>query len=515
MRCDDRGVTGYLLDGKERDRLALRTLEQDYSYGQLQDAACAISRYLGRVGASRGDRALLAGPNSFFWVGAYLGMLRARVVCVPLPAGISPKDFEFLARVTEARVVFAEADFALKHRTRLRGVHLVTDRDVPAQPGVGSQHCLDDIADLAGAADTGAFGDPGDLAALMFTSGSTGRPRGVMVSHANIMANTDSIVEYLGLMESDRMMTVLPFHYCFGTSLLHTHLRVGGSLVLDPRFIYPELVLDRMIAEQCTGFAGVPSHFQILLRRSSLRTRRFPSLRLVQQAGGHLAPSFLAELQTALPDTQIYVMYGQTEATARLSYLPPALLGKKMGSIGRGIPGVVLRVLNDSGEEVRPGEIGEIVAEGANIAAGYWRAPEDTQVSFRDGGLYTGDLARVDEEGFIYVVDRSKEFLKCGGRRVGCRQLEEELLEFEGLVEAAVIGIADEVLGEAAKAFVVVRENNGAGLEERLLAFCRARMSPESVPREIVVVRALPKNSAGKVLKQNLQAGLRDTWSVA
>ena len=205
---------------------------------------------------------------------------------------------------------------------------------------------------------------PDDLAAAMFTSGSTGRPRGVMVASRNIVANTESIMEYLALTSADRMMVVLPFHYCFGTSLLHTHLRAGGSLVLEARFMYPEQALKRMLETACTGFAGVPSHYQILLRRSRMSKMQFPHLRHVRQAGGHLAPIFLQELRDALPATQIFVMYGQTEATARLSYLPPPFLQAKLGSVGKGIPGVKLTVVDESGQAVMPGQIGEIVAEG-------------------------------------------------------------------------------------------------------------------------------------------------------
>jgi len=340
----------------------------------------------------------------------------------------------------------------------------------------------------------------------MFTSGSTGRPRGVMVSHANIMANTESILQYLDLTENDRIMAVLPFHYCFGTSLLHTHLRVGASLVIGSNFVYPEVVLQRMLDAECTGFAGVPSHFQLLLRNSSLRKKRFPHLRYVQQAGGHLAPAYLRELQEALPHTRIFVMYGQTEGTSRLSYLPPDLLEKKLGSIGKGIPGVRLRVLNESGGEVSQGEVGEIVAEGENVAQGYWRVPAESAVSFRNGMLYTGDHATVDHEGFIYIVGRAKDFVKCGGKRVSCRQLEEQLLEFEGLLEAAVVGMPDDILGEAVKAFIVPRTSDSKGLAARILRFCKERLPPQLVPREIVVLDALPKNTAGKVLKQDLRS---------
>jgi acyl-CoA synthetase (AMP-forming)/AMP-acid ligase II len=340
----------------------------------------------------------------------------------------------------------------------------------------------------------------------MFTSGSTGKPHGVMVSHANIVANTQSIIEYLPLTADDRIMAVLPFHYCFGTSLLHTHLRLGASLVIGSTFTYPETVLQRMIDTECTGFAGVPSHFQLLLHKSSLRKKHFPHLRYVQQAGGHLAPACIRELQRALPKTKIFVMYGQTEGTSRLSYLPPEMLERKTGSIGKGIPGVRLRVLDQRGVPVAPGEVGEIVADGGNVALGYWGAPRESATVFREGRLYTGDLATIDSEGFIYIVGRAKDFVKCGGKRVSCRQLEEQLLEFDPLLEAAVIGIPDDLWGEAIKAFVVPRTADGCELKERVSQFCKERLPPQLVPREIVVLDALPKNSAGKVLKDALKS---------
>ena len=499
-------VTDFLLDGKKPDRIALRLLDNVHSYGELQCTAAEIARYLVHLGGQKEDRVLLVSDNSFFWVVAYLGALRAGLVCVPLPTDVSPQDLDGILQITEAKMAFLQARFAIRNRSHFRGVHLITDREVPNLPECASQRTIGETHSVVlSAKHSLPWVRPDDLAALMFTSGSIGRPRGVMVSHANIMANTESITQYLRLTEDDRIMTVLPFHYCFGASLLHTHLRVGGSVVIDLRFMYPEVVLQRMLDADCTGFAGVPSHFQILLRSSSLRKRRFPRLRYIQQAGGHLARFFISELREALPGTQIFIMYGQTEATARLSYLPPELLEKKLGSVGKGIPGVKLQVLDESGKEISSGEVGEIVAEGENITRGYWRAPEETAKSFRNGKLYTGDLATVDEDGFIYVVDREKDFLKCGGKRISCRQLEDRLLSFEGVLEAAVIGVPDDVLGEAVKAFVVPRKGYSSGLEERLRLYCKEYLPPQLVPREVVVLQGLPKNSSGKVLKQNLK----------
>jgi acyl-CoA synthetase (AMP-forming)/AMP-acid ligase II len=498
-------VTEYLLAGKDPTRVALGFPQSLHSYEALTFHAGHVAAHLLKIGGRKGDRVLLISDNSLFWVACYLGIMQAGLVCVPIAGNSQPRDVDYILKMSNARIVCAHGAVAMAQAGRFAGRHLLTDKNVPPVAQTASQQTFSSLEAATTLTHHYTSVGPNDLAALIFTSGSTGQPRGVMVSHANIIANTDSIVSYLSLTAQDRIMAVLPFHYCYGASLLHTHLRVGGEVVVDNRFMYPETVLQRMIETRCTGFAGVPSHFQILLRNSSLRKKQFPNLRYVQQAGGYLAPTFIRELREALPNTKIFIMYGQTEATARLSYLPPDYLDAKLGSIGKGMPGMKLRVLNEEGREVRHGEVGEIVAEGASVTLGYWQAPQESEGIFRDGTLYTGDLARVDEDGFIYIVDRAKDFLKCRGEKVSCRQLEEVLLEFDELVEAAVIGIHDDVLGEAVKAFVVPRTRDANGLTERVATFCKSRMVPHHLPKQIVVLPSLPKNSAGKIMKAALK----------
>jgi len=502
MQC----VPDFLLNESAPEAVALFTLSGDYTYRELREAAKNVASYLQSAGARKGDRVLLAADNSFFWVAAYLGILKAGLVCVPLASTISGAELSYILQSTEAQFVFLQSSTLRAHQRLLSHLSIVADKRTP-QPGLEA-HSIEYFPDLLARNSGGSFTPPDiekdDLAVLIFTSGSTGQPKAVMVSHNNIIANTASIAEYLKLTKRDRILAVLPFYYCFGSSLLHTHLRVGGSVVLEPRFMYPERVLDRIIETESTGFAGVPSHFHVLLRSSSIRNRDLRTLRYVQQAGGYMAPKTITELQQALPETKIFVMYGQTEATARLSYLPPERLADKIGSIGKGIPGVQLRVLTEDGRPVSTGEIGEIVAEGENVTLGYWRDPEETARSFRHGRLYTGDLATVDSDGFIYIAGRAKEFIKSGGKRVGCRQLEQEILEFEGLTEVAVIGVPDDLLGEAVKAFVVP-SNSESDFLERLYTFCRRRMQPAFVPRDIVLLNSIPKNEYGKVSKPALR----------
>jgi long-chain acyl-CoA synthetase len=507
--CESTGREGpgdvprYLLDGKDLSRPALLLLGEERSYGELVAGSIAIAGCLVKSGTRAGDRVILLAESNYFWVIAYLGSLLAGLVCVPLPPTIAAEDLAYIVEATEARSAFVQTGLIPRAGPQLRHVSLMSDGQVGRLLPAGSKNRGDLCAQAAALGLPRIF--PDDLAAIMFTSGSTGRPRGVMISHGNIIANTDSIIEYLALTERERLMTVLPFHYCFGTSLLHTHLRVGGSLIIDRRFMFPEKVLERMHDTQCTGFAGVPSHYQILLHRSALKKMSFPHLRYVQQAGGHLAPAFIRELREALPTTQIFIMYGQTEATARLSYLPPDMLRAKEGSIGKGIPAVTLQVLNGSGQPVRPGEIGEIVAEGKNIARGYWRAADETARKFHNRKLYTGDLATVDEDGFIWIVDRASDFLKCGGKRVSCRAIEEVLLGSDSLLEAAVVGVPDDVLGEAFKAFVVPRRKGATNVEQELREFCRSHMPLQVRPKQIVILDSLPKNDAGKVMKSLLK----------
>jgi len=507
MKTSPQNVAEYLLDGKVASHVALATLEGNYTYGDLRTAATDVAAYLLKSSAQKGDRALLVSENGFYWAAAYLGILKAGLVCVPLPPTIAAHDLDRILASTEARIAFLQSSFAQKRKQQFGQIALITDKafsgidDFPRTIDLKRlQESVRQFSSKLAPAETIAK----DLAALMFTSGSTGTPHGVMISHRNIIANTESIIDYLKLTDSDRIMTVLPFHYCFGTSLLHTHLRVGGSLVLDHRFMYPEAVLQRMAETECTGFAGVPAHFQTLLRKSSLRRRSFPCLRYVQQAGGQLAPVFIRELKQALPGIEIFVMYGQTEATARLSYLPPHMLDTKVGSVGKGIPGVKLQVVAERGTQARPGEVGEIVAEGENIAFGYWREPQETEERFAGGKLHTGDLATIDEDGFIYIVDRARDFLKCGGERVSCRQVENQMQEFECLLEAAVLGVPDETWGEAVRAFLVARMPSCPSFSDCFDRFCKEHLVPKLRPKEAVVLLSLPKNSYGKVIKRNL-----------
>jgi long-chain acyl-CoA synthetase len=485
-------VSDFLLETARDGDEAIIEASARRSYGELKAAAARIAGELLQNGVGAGDKIGLVGPNSFFWVASYLAVIKIGAVVVP---------FSTMLTAGDAGRYFAYA--------RCRA--LLIDRRQSRSFGSAFPKSIikinDDILGSSGPSDWPRSPDHFDSdldAALMFTSGTTARPKAVRITHANIEFNTRSIIEYLGLMRSDRMLVILPFFYCFGTSLLHTHLRTGGSLALCNNFTFPEAAIDMIEREACTGFAGVPSSYQLLLRISSFSRRELPSLRLMQQAGGKMHGVLIQELAASKPKAKVFVMYGQTEATARLSYLPPDLLESKLGSIGRGIPGVKLEVLGENGEHVRPGEIGEIVASGKNISPGYLDDPEATAAKFEGGRLRTGDLATVDEDGYIFVVDRKDDFIKCWGYRVSSQEIESCVLELKDVVSTAVVGMPSVESGEAIQAFVTLKPGSTLG-PKSIIEHCASRLAKYMVPEAVSIIDKLPLNSNGKVLKSELR----------
>lgn len=355
-----------------------------------------------------------------------------------------------------------------------------------------------------------AVHDADDLALLVYTSGSTSEPRGVMQTHANIDANTRAIARYLGLTPNDRAMATLPLFYCYGRSVLQTHLLVGGSVWFDHRFMYPSVVLDELVEQGCTGFAGVPLTFENLRRAGDVAGRDLGSLRYVTQAGGAMRADTTEWVRSAFAPADLYVMYGQTEATARLAYVPPEHAEAKAGAAGIALDNVELRVVDDSGQPVAVDVEGHVVARGPSITAGYFRAPDATAEILRDGWLWTGDLGRIDTDGFLFITGRAKELLKLNGNRVSPAEIEELLAAHNGVEEAVVAGALDGSGAEHAIAFVVRSTDAGGDsgvdvTEDDLRRHCRGLAPAFKVPTRVRFVDSLPHTASGKVARSQLQ----------
>lgn len=466
------------------------------TFDELRRRAHAVAARLATEGVRPGDAVGLLAENSPFFATAYLGTLLAGAIAVPLNTDLGPADLLEALGEAGARLLLATERQARRFAAAAISVPVpvCTEATLDTAPAAREPHPAE---------------APHGVAALMFTSGSTGKPRAVVISHRNLQCNTGDIVRYLGLTPADRALLVLPLHYCYGLSVLLSHLAAGASVVFNNQFLYPQTVVDDLARHDCTGFAGVPSTYQILLRKSKLRQAALPALRWLQQAGGKLPNPFIREILDTFPAVRFYTMYGQTEATARLSYLPPELLPQKLGSIGRGLPSTRLHLLRSDGSEIPPGseEVGEIVASGDNIAAGYWKDPAETARYFRGGRLHTGDLARRDADGDFFIVERERDMIKAGGNRVSAKAVEDVICEVPEVVEAAVVAMPHDLLGEAIAAFVTLTAGATVG-EAALRDHCRRRLPAYQVPELVRIVPRLPHNASGKVLKAELRQSL-------
>lgn len=475
MNC----VDFFLEKSKNLEKNFVLGRYETVSYKELYDKVKHISSYLNeKVGSCK--NIVLISENSAFFIVAYLSIMKSNNTCIPLNPNINSEGLGKVLELCQPSLIFCQ-----ENRLEKLGkskIAVITDKNylnynkkkiIESEPTNGDS-----------------------IAEIIFTSGSTGEPQGVMLSHENLIENTKSILGYLSINQKDTMETVLPFFYCYGLSILHTHLRAGASLVLNNEFIFFNKLFEDIRKYGCTGFAGVPSHFQILLRKSRIKEQDFPSLKYVTQAGGKLPDVFIKEFTELFPKVKFYVMYGQTEATARLSYLDPVKLKEKMGSLGKGIPNVTLEIINKEGKTTNPGEIGEIIASGKNIMKGYFKSPEETEKVLKKGKLYTGDLAKIDEEGYIYLVGREKEIIKSGGFRISPKEVEEVIIQIEGVVDCTVTTIKDELLGEALKARVVLGESKIT--EEEIKDYCRKKLEDYKIPKIVEFIDKIPLNAVGK-----------------
>ena len=495
------------------DKIALVHEEVRATYRQINTKANRLANWLINLGISKGDRVVLLLENCMEYVVSYYGILKAGAVAVPLSSDLKPDGLTPLLKELEPEVIISSSRFerVLKATVQVFNNIKALLLKSPKQNWSSSPFSVfsweDIIYDDVTAHPVIRFElwpeiriDESDLASIIYTSGSTGIPKGVMLSHKNIVSNTYSICRYLNLTDKDVQMVVLPFFYVMGKSLLNTHFAAGGTIVINNKFAFPATVIKQMVDEKVTGFSGVPSTYAYLLHRSPLKNYRdkLASLRYCSQAGGHMSGQIKEELRKVLPaHTQTYIMYGATEASARLTYLEPDRFTDKMASIGKPIPGVTMKVLNKNGQTLPKGQTGELVASGSNIMQGYWKDNKATSVVLDKNGYHTGDLGYRDDDGYFYVNGRKDNLLKVGGHRINPQEIEDVLMATELVIETAVIGIPDKLLGN--KLIVLAVPVNGAGDKNKIMKLCAERLPKYKLPSSIKLVRLLPKNTSGKI----------------
>lgn len=340
---------------------------------------------------------------------------------------------------------------------------------------------------------------PPDLAAIFFTSGSSGAPKGVMLSHRNLLSNAQSICQSLPVQESDRALALLPFCHAYGNSVLQTHLLTGSALVVAGSPTFPATLIEAMSRHQVTSFAGVPDLYRLLLPGLRSAPSICSNLRYATVAGGALRPEVIDECAELLAPTDFYVMYGQTEATARLSCLDAKECKQHHGSIGRGIPGVAVEVVNEHGVPVASGQIGQIRARGDNVMLGYWNDPVATSEIFREGWLYTGDLATVDEDGFVYPKGRTSQLLKIGGYRLHPAEIETVMAGAFPTLEPIVVPFETDDHFTRLALFLLPRREGFRPDLEKIRASCRRLLARHQRPDLIAFQESAPLTASLKI----------------
>lgn len=478
------------------DHVALRCGDLQFSFAEFESAAARVATLLERAGIGPGDRVGLMLPNSPAFPIAFYGIMHRGAVAVPMNPLLKSREVEFYLSNSGAKALFATPNFA--------------DAATAGAAATGA-HCwlVDDaglaelIADLTGQDGPVDRADD-DVAVILHTSGTTGKPKGAMLTHGGLGRNAEVCTRTLAEVgPDDVVMGCLPLFHVFGlTCGLNTAVLAGATLTLIPRFD-PLAALEVIARDGVTVFEGVPTMYSAMLGAAEQTTPDATrSLRVCISGGAAMPVQLLTDFEQRF-HCMILEGYGLSESSPAASFNHPHR-ARKVGSIGTPIEGVEMRVVGADGLELATGESGEVQIRGHNVMKGYWNLPEATAATITpDGWLNTGDVGRVDEDGYFYIVDRTKDLIIRGGLNVYPREIEEVLYEHPAVAEAAVIGIPDDKMGEDIGAAVALKHAASVQPDE-LREYVKARVAAYKYPRRVWLVDALPKGPTGKILKREI-----------
>jgi amino acid adenylation domain-containing protein len=496
------------------DKVALVFEGQRWTYSQLDHLATQLAALLQRRGVQRGDRVATFLDNGPEAVVCIYAALRCGAVIMPVNPLTKRDKLAYLLNDSRASALVAHSPLQPEFQDALArnaSVHtcLVVGGDATAT--WSDTRCLPYPAPDAA---TGALTSPAaidqDLAGIIYTSGSTGDPKGVMLTHLNMVSAARSISTYLGLQPDDVVVCVLPLAFDYGLYQVLMSFQVGATLVLERSFSFPAKVLETMVRERVSVFPGVPTVFSLLMNMKTLGTYPLPALRKITNTAAALSEEHIRQLRNLFPQTRLYSMYGLTECK-RVTYLEPDQLDARPTSVGRGMPNEEVWLVDETGRRLPNGGTGELVIRGSNVMRGYWGKPEETAKRLRPGPiagemvLYSGDIFRTDADGYLYFVARKDDIIKSRGEKVSPREVENVLYGMDGVLEAAVVGVPDPVLGEAVKAFVTLKPDwRPAPTERDVIRHCLSRLESFMAPKYVVFVDELPKTDTGKIKKTGL-----------
>src|SRR3954449_11720290 len=484
---------------KHGDRTAMKLDDAELSYSMLGGASAHVAGMLRERGLEPGNRVGVMLPNVPYFPIVYYGILRAGGVVVPMNVLLKGREVEYYLSDPKAKLVFAWGEFAEAAETgaKAAGADCVLVKPGEFEKQVGAAEAITEVADR----------DAGDTAVILYTSGTTGKPKGAELTHANLTRNSRLVVDSLAqISHEDVTLGALPLFHSFGqTCGMNACVSIGATMTMVPRFD-PEKALEVIQRDRVTIFQGVPTMYNAMLHCDRREEFDISCLRLCMSGGSAMPEELMRSFEEAF-DCMILEGYGLSETSPVASFNHPDK-ERKPGSIGTPIEGVEMKIVDEDGNEVDQGEVGEIVIRGHNLMKGYWNRDDATKEVLQDGWFHTGDMARVDEDGYFFIVDRKKDMIIRGGYNVYPREIEEVLYEHPAVSEAAVVAVPDEKMGEEVGAAVVLKPDAEAA-EDELRDFVKQRVAAYKYPRRLWFLDELPKGPTGKILKREIEAPQR------
>ncbi|NLI67867.1 MAG: fatty acid--CoA ligase family protein [Bacilli bacterium] len=493
------------------EKIAYHFLNESVSYQQFDRSVAKFAGALKEIGIQKGDHiALLVGNTPHFLIALYASW-RLGAVVVPINPTYTPNELSYIVQNSDAKLMIALDKLAplIAQKDKLfpkieNVIVCETDEEASKQANELAEKPLFFKPLLQHAAPVNEIEalEKDDNAIILYTSGTTGRPKGAMLTHENVYSNARDVGTYLKMTSEDKVIATLPVFHVFAlTVVVNAPLYRGAEVILMPHFS-PKEVFETIRKHKATIFAGVPTMYNYLYQYEGANPEDYASIRLSISGGASLPVSLLENFEKKF-NTRISEGYGLSEASP-VTCFNPLDRERVPGSIGTSIVNVENKVVDENGNEVPVGEVGELIVRGPNVMKGYYKLPEETAKTIKNGWLYTGDMAKQDENGYFYIVDRKKDMIIVGGFNVYPREVEEVLYSHDDIVEAAVVGKPHDELGEEVHAHVVLK-NGSALTEEDIIGYCRERLAKYKVPAKVHFHDELPKGSTGKILRKALR----------
>jgi long-chain acyl-CoA synthetase len=479
---------------KHGDRIAVKLDDVELNYTITNEGAKRVAGLLKAKGLDPGDRVAIMLPNIPFFPPVYYGVLRLGCIVVPMNVLLKPREVQYYLEDSGTKLIFAWHGFAeaAEEGAKAAGAECMLVNPEDFAQIVFEQEPVEELADT----------DAEDTAVILYTSGTTGEPKGAELTHANLKRNAEVSSKLPDLSPEDVALGALPLFHSFGqTCTMNAVIATGAMMTQIPRFD-PDKALEIIERDKATIFQGVPTMYNAILHSEKRDDYDTSSLRACMSGGSAMPEELMRNFEEAF-DTKILEGYGlsETSPVASFNHLDRE---RKPGSIGTPIEGVEMKLVDDDGNDVGEGEIGEIVVKGHNVMKGYWNREDATADAIKDGWFYTGDMGKIDEDGYFFIVDRKKELIIRGGYNVYPREVEEVLYEHPAVQEAAVVGVEDEKMGEEVAAAVVLKKGEQV-TESELRDFVKGEVASYKYPRKIWFTDELPKGPTGKILKREIE----------